>query len=330
MNNPAVEKLGMPAKSKVLVTDHPWEGLELERRLWEPSGIELIDAPDASEATLRRLANDVDAIAVCWAPVTESVIAAASRCRIIARQGIGLDNIDVQAATRGGMLVTNVPDYCVEEVADHALALLLAWARNITWFDRRTKAGTYNLSAAPPMRRLETQTLGLLGLGRIGRRTAAKARGLGMRVIAHTRSGRADGSDVAMVSWEQLLKESDYLCLHAPLTAETRHMINSQALERMKSTAVLINTSRGGLVDEAALWDAISQGRLAGAALDVFEFEPPDLTRPLFRHERVIVTPHAAFVSLEAVTELRERVARQVIDALSGREPENVVNRQDR
>ncbi|MFV0445480.1 MAG: C-terminal binding protein [Planctomycetaceae bacterium] len=317
----------MSARLRVLVTDHPWPGLEIERALWEPQGIEVVDAPEDSTETLAALARDVDAIVVCWAPIRASVIAAATRCRLIARLGIGLDNIDIPAATRNGMLVTNVPDYCVEEVADHALALLLSWARNITWFDRQAKQGIYDLAAAPPMRRLETQTLGLLGLGRIGRVTAAKARGLGLRVLAHTRSGQVHRSDVEAVSWRELLSQSDYLCLHAPLTPETTRIINPESLRLMKPTAILINTSRGGLIDESALWEAISSGRLAGAALDVFQPEPPDLSQPLFQHERVIVTPHAAFVSVEAVTELRQRTALQVLDALSGRTPENVVNR---
>lgn len=317
----------MSARYRILVTDHPWPRLDVETRALEELGVEWVDAPDPSEATLVDCARDVDAIAVCWARVTDSVLEAAARCRIVARLGIGLDNIDVAAATRRGMLVTNVPDYCIEEVADHALALILACGRNIGWFHARTKRGEYQLSAAPPMRRLCGQTVGLLGLGRIGRRTAEKARGVGLRVIAHNRSGHDHGSGVTMVSLEQLLSDSDYLCLHAPLAAETRHIINADTLARMRSTAFLINTSRGGLVDEAALWGALQANRLAGAALDVFEPEPPDLSQPLFRDERVIVTPHAAFVSQEAVVELRTRVCRQIQAALTGGSPENVINR---
>jgi D-3-phosphoglycerate dehydrogenase len=312
---------------RVLVTDHPWPDLEVERQVLNSLPVELIDAPDGSEGTLSRLATEADAIAVCWARVTRTVLEAATRCRIVARLGIGLDNIDIPVATQRGMLVTNVPDYCVEEVADHTLALLLAAARNITFFHGRAKRGEYELAAAPRMQRLSRQTVGLLGLGRIGRRTAEKARGIGLRVIASTRSGDAHGSGVEVVSLERLLAESDYLCLHAPLTDATRKIINAAALAQMKPTAVLINTSRGGLVDEAALHDALTQRRLAGAALDVFDPEPPDLSRPLFQHERVIVTPHAAFVSEEAVLELRTRVAMQIRDALIGGMPENVVNR---
>lgn len=317
----------MSAPPRVLITDHPWPDLEIERGILEAAGAVLDEAPRDDEETLVRLAAEATAIATCWAAVTERVLSAAPRCRLVARMGIGLDNIDVAAATRLGMLVTNVPDYCIEEVSDHAVALLLALARNIGYFHQASKGGEYHLSAAPPMRRLKGRTLGLLGLGRIGRLTARKGAGLGLRVIAHTASGSDHGSGLPMVSWEQLLAESDFLSLHAPLTPQTRRIINAQALSRMKPTACLINTSRGGLVDEAALWEALRENRLAGAGLDVFDPEPPDLTRPLFRDPRVIVTPHAAFVSEESLVDLRTRVARQIADVLSGRTPENVVNR---
>lgn len=315
---------------RVLITDHPWPELDIERGILEPAGVVVVDAPDAGEETLARLAADVDAIATCWAEVTERVLAGAGRCRLVARMGIGLDNIAVEAATRRGMLVTNVPDYCIEEVADHALALLLALARNVGYFQQAAKSGTYDLAAAPPMRRLAGRTLGLLGLGRIGRLTAQKARGLGLQVMAHTASGSDHGSGVTMVGWEELLAGSDFLSLHAPLTPGTRRIVNAAALSRMRPTAFLVNTSRGGLIDEAALWEALQANRLAGAALDVFDPEPPDLSRPLFRDPRVIVTPHAAFVSEESLIELRTRVSRQILDVLAGRRPENVINRPDR
>jgi len=313
---------------RVLFTDLPWGNCDLEREVLEPLGAELIEAPDGSEATLSRLAADVDAIATCWAKVTEGVIAvAAARCRIISRMGIGLDNIALPAATARGIPVTNIPDYCVEEVADHALALLLALSRNIAFFHLRTKQqGEYNLKAGPPMRRLAGQTLGLFGLGRIGRRVAEKGRGLGLEVIAHTSSGSDHGTGCEMVSFEDLLCRSDFLSAHAPLTPATRHIFDEAALGKMKRTAVLLNTSRGPLIDPEALSAALEESRLGGAGLDVFEPEPPDLSHPLYRNERVIVTPHAAFVSEESLVELRTRVARQIADRLTGKVPENIVN----
>ncbi len=313
---------------RVLITDHPWSDCHVEERLLAPAGGEIVDAPTGDEQTLARLAGDVDAIATCWEEVTPAVIAAANRCRLIARMGIGLDNIDIPAATGRGILVTNIPDYCVEEVADHALALMLALARDVTFFHTRTKRGEYDLRAAPPMRRLSTQTLGLVGFGRTAQALRSRALALGMNVIAHTPSGNDYDTGCPMVSLEELLADADFVSLHAPLSDETRHLMDAWAFAQMKPTACLINTSRGGLVDHAALWDALQEERLQGVALDVFEPEPPDLSRPLFQDERVIVTPHAAFVSQEALLELRERVARQVLDVMAGRRPENIVNPQ--
>jgi D-3-phosphoglycerate dehydrogenase len=315
-----------PKRYRVLLTDRAWPDTTIERGILEPAGIELLEAPDPSEATLAALAADADAIITNWAGVTESVVRAARHCRVICRTGIGLDNISVATATALNIPVTNIPDYCVGEVADHALALLLACARNIAFFHARTKQGEYRLQDAPPMPRLAGKRLGLVGLGHIGRNLAGKARALGMEVVAHTASGNDRGTRCRMVSLDQLLAESDFVSLHAPLTPATRHMLGLPQFERMKRTAYVINTARGGLIDHAALRQALQRNVIAGAALDVFEPEPPDLSVPLFRDERVIVTPHAAFASVESLIELRTRVARQVVDALSGRRPENVVN----
>ncbi len=311
---------------RVLLTDRAWPDTTLERAILEPAGAELIEAADTDEATLCRLAADADAIVANWAPVTEAVIRAARRCRGICRTGIGLDNIAVATATEMKIPVTNIPDYCVGEVADHALALLLACARNIAFFHARTKGGEYRLQAAPPMHRLTGQRLGLVGLGRVGRSLAVKAQSLGFEVIAHTLSGRDRGTGCRMASLDELLAESDFVSLHAPLTTATRHLLALPHFERMKPSAYLINTARGGLVDRADLWLALKRNLIAGAALDVFEPEPPDLATPLMQDERVIVTPHAAFVSHESLIELRSRVARQIVDVLAGRRPEHVVN----
>jgi D-3-phosphoglycerate dehydrogenase len=313
---------------QVLITDAPWGDCDIERAILEPAGCELVLASASDEQSLISLASqgDVVAIAACWARVTDDVIATPSSCRHIARYGIGLDNIDISAASARGMIVTNVPDYCVEEVAHHALALLLAHSRQIGFFHGRLKRGEYDLQSAPPMYRLSRQTLGLLGFGRTAQRLRNMALGIGLSVIAHSPSGDDYGTGCEMVPWEELLRRSDFLSLHAPLTDETRHIVDASALAQMKPSAVLINTARGGLVDETAVQAALDGGRLVGAGLDVFDPEPPDLTRPLFQNERVIATPHAAFVSQESLVELRERVAHQVLDVLSGREPEHVVN----
>ncbi|MBC7815965.1 MAG: C-terminal binding protein [Planctomycetaceae bacterium] len=313
---------------RVLLTDRAWPDSSVEQRELAAVGAELIEAPDGSEATLTKWAADVDAIMTCWAPVTEAIVRAATKCRHIARMGIGLDNIAVSAATERRIRVTNVPDYCVEEVADHALALLLACARKVAFFHQRTKAGEYRLQAGSPLRRLRGAVLGIVGMGRIARAVAERARVFGFEIIAWTRSGNDHGSGARMVDLPELLRLSDFVSLNVPLTAETRHMLNRGSLALLKPSAFVINTSRGGLIDHTALWDALQAGRLAGAALDVFDPEPPDLSQPLVRDERVIVTPHTAFVSAESLQELRLRAARQVAATLTGNIPENVVNPQ--
>lgn len=311
---------------RVLLTDRAWPDSQLESQILSRIDAELIEAPDSSEATLIKLAGDVDAIATNWARITPDVVAAARRCRHIARLGIGLDNIPVDLCTRRRILVTNVPDYCVGEVADHTLGLILALARKIGFYHLRTKRGEYELQVGPGMRRLTGQTLGLVGLGRIARHLIPKAQVLGLNVIAYTASGDAHGSAIRMVGLTELLKSSDYVSLHLPLTAATKGLLGVEEFELMRPSAYLINTSRGALVDPQALLVALERNLIAGAALDVFDPEPPDLSQPLYRDERVIVTPHAAFVSEEAVTELRTRVACQILHALQGQRPANLVN----
>jgi D-3-phosphoglycerate dehydrogenase / 2-oxoglutarate reductase len=312
--------------ARILVTDAPWGDLDIERKILEAAGCEVIAAPDQDESTLIRIASDVDAIATCWCPVPASVIEAAPHCRHIARLGIGLDNIDIAAATRAGMVVTNVPDYCIEEVAHHALGLLLVHARRIAFFHLRTKRGEYELQAAGSMRRLCEQTLGLIGFGHIGRRLREMALGIGLSVIAHTPSADDYGTGCEMVPLEELLQRSDYVSIHVPLTDQTQHLLDAAALATMKPDAFVINTSRGAVIDQEALWESLQNNRLGGAGLDVFDPEPPDLTEPLFQDERVILTPHAAFMSHESLVELRTRVAGQILDVLAGRTPENVVH----
>ncbi len=318
----------MTHRFRVLMTDRAWPETEIEREVLHQANAELIEAPATDEATLVELAKDVDAIATNWAQVTERVIRTCVRCKVVARLGIGLDNIHVATATSLGIPVTNCPDYCVSEVSDHALGLLLACARRIGFFHLRTKRGEYDLSAATKMRRLSEQTVGLVGLGNTARELVPKLRALGLTVIVYTPSGSDHGTGCRMVSLVELLSKSDFISLHAPLTPESRHLINAERLKMMKPTAYLINTSRGGLVDSAALWEALQERRIAGAALDVFEPEPPNLNEPLYRDERVIVTPHAAFVSDESLIQMRRQAMDQVAQALRGERPNNVVNPQ--
>lgn len=313
---------------RVLLTDRPWADSRIESDILSQVGAEVQEASSGSEAELVELARDADAIATCWAQVTAPVIQAAKKCRIVSRLGIGLDNIAVETATELGIPVTNVPDYCVAEVADHTIALLLAISRKIAFYHSRTKAGEYQLQAGPPMRRLSNQVLGLIGLGRIGQLVVPRARALGLHVVAHTSSGNDYGTGCPMVTLRDLLQQSDFVSLHAPLTPDTRQLLGPAEFELMKPTASIINTSRGGLINQTSLWAALQKDAIAGVGLDVFEPEPPDLSQPLFRDERVIVTPHAAFVSEESLVDLRTRAAHQIAQALQGKQPEYVVNPQ--
>lgn len=315
-------------KFKVLLTDYAWPDVNIERDILSGIDAELIVADENDAASLAKLAGEhgVDAIMTNWAKVPAEVIAASKRCRIVSRLGIGLDNIDVKHCTAERIPVTNVPDYCVIEVAEHALASLLAMARKIAFYHHETMQGNYELQAGTKMRRLEGQTLGIVGLGNIGRLLATKAQGLGLQVIATSRSGKDVPPGVEVVDLDTLLQKSDYVSLHVPLVEETRHLIAAPQFAAMKPTAFLINTARGGVIDHVALADALNEGQLAGAALDVQETEPPDLTQPPYNDPRVIVTPHAAFVSEESLENLRRRTATQVADWLTGKTPENVVN----
>ncbi len=311
---------------KVLLTDYAWPSLDIERRTLAQIDAELVVATSQDAESLSALARDADAIMTNWAKVPASVILAAPKCRIVARLGIGLDNIDVATATSRGIVVTNVPDYCLIEVAEHTIALLLSLARKTAFYHHETKSGRYNLQAGPRLRRIDGQTLGIIGLGNIGSVVADKARGLGLNLLATGRLRRSDVPDVAWVELDELLARSDYVSLHVPLVAQTRHLIGGGQLARMRPSGYLINTARGGLVDHAALAAALDAGQLAGAALDVQDPEPPDLNQPPWTDPRVIVTPHAAFVSEESLANLRSRTARQVTDWLSHKRPENVVN----
>jgi D-3-phosphoglycerate dehydrogenase / 2-oxoglutarate reductase len=273
---------------------------------------------------------DADALMVTVQEVTEAVLDAMPACKVVARVGTGLDSIDLDGAARRGVQVTYVADYSVDEVSTHAIALLLACARRIPQYLDLVRAGQWNSVGAGTIRRLSEQTLGIAGFGRIGRAAAGKGRGLGLRVLVCDpyQSGediRAAGCEPA--SWDTLLAESDFISLHVPLTPDSDRLINAAALRAMKPTAVLINTARGGLVDEAALAAAIRAGEIAGAALDVLAAEPPAAGSPLLADPRVLITPHGAWYSAEAQRDVVVRACEDVRRVLTGRPPRSPANK---
>ena len=313
------------SKYKVLVTDYAWPDLAIEKQILAEVDAEIIQPASQSEADIVAAAKDAHAILTNWATVSRAAMENAAECRIVCRLGIGLDNIDVAAATDLGMRVTNVPDYCLVEVAEHTLAMILSLARNLHKYHLQTKNGQYDLQAGQPLLRIQGKTLGLLGLGNTGLAVASRAAALGMKVLA-TRRSSDPVENVTIVPLEQMLAESDYVSLHAPLTDETKHIINAQTLAHMKPTASIINTARGGLIDHAALTTALQSGKLAGAALDVHEPEPAPLDQAPWNLENVLVTPHAAFYAPESIENLRVRTAKQAAAQLTGGTPENIVN----
>ncbi len=314
---------------RIVVTDHVFPNLEIEQAVLAEIGAEIVLASATDEQTLVDLAAGADGLLVCFAPIPEAVVDAAGSagCKVIARYGIGYDNVDVAAATRNGIVVTNVPDYCLGEVADHAMALLLAAARGVVPASRSVAAGGWEIDHAS-IHRLAGRRLALVGLGAIGRRVAERARAFELEVTAFD-PFVANGvvEDVTMAaSLEELLAEADFVSLHAPATEENRNLINAETLAAMGSAPVLINTARGGLVDLDAVLDALDSGTLSGVALDVTEPEPLPEGHPLRTHPRAIVTPHTAFHSVEATDELQRRAAGEVLAVLTGKAPDRPVN----
>ena len=311
----------------VLATDIAWPDLDLESSILAPAGYRVELAPHGSAADLAEAARDAIAIMTNWRTVPAIVLEKASGCGTIARYGVGIDNIAVDRATELGMVVTNVPDYCTEEVADHAIALTMALIRQLGPTTRSTSQGVWQSRTPNPVRRLSALTFGVIGLGRIGQLTAAKAAGLGMRVVGFSPSGaREEIPGIERLELAELLRQSDVVSLHVPLVAQTRGLLGSPQLDLMKPSAYLVNTARGGVVDLDALTVALVARSIAGAALDVLDQEPPAADLPLLALDNVLVTPHVAFASVDSITDLRVRTARNVLEVLAGRRPESVVN----
>jgi D-3-phosphoglycerate dehydrogenase len=273
--------------------------------------------------------READVVLVSGAPITRRVMENLPRCRGVVRYGVGVDNVDVAAATDLGIVVARVLDFCTEEVANHALLFLLACAKKLLPLDRHLRNGRWGGFPAAEFPTIYGETLGIVGLGEIGRSLAGKARALGMEVIAYDPYVKEGGEPLpaCRVSLEDLLRQSDYVSLNLPLTQETFHLIGERELALMKPTSVLINTARGPVVDEAALVAALRQRRIAAAGLDVFEEEPLPASSPLLELDNVILTPHTAGISEESARKVRTEVGKAAADLLAGRWPRYVANR---
>ncbi len=314
---------------KALITDYVWSSLEPEREILEAAGVELVVAPDRSEETLARLAVDVDAIMFCFAQVTGKVLRAAPKCVVASRYGIGVDNVDIPTATELGIVVTNVPDYCMGEVADHAMGMFLALNRRLGQHDRLVKRGGWaDLKLNQTMQRMSDATLGIVGFGRIGRAVAERGAVFFGRMVAYDpllEPGQViDG--VECVEFDRLIEQSDFITVHVPLTPQTEGLIGAAELASMKNDAIIVNCARGGLIDEVALAEALANGQIGGAGLDVLEPSPPPTDHPLFGFDNVIITPHTAFFSQASTLELERRTAQEVVRVLNGERPQNFIN----
>jgi D-3-phosphoglycerate dehydrogenase len=316
------------AQFQVAVSDSVFPNLDPASAVLSKIGAELRLADQPNPEAILRVAKDADALFATYAKITAEMIRQMTRCRIISRFGIGVDNVDIPAATERGIVVTKVPDYCIDEVSDHTMALLLAAVRKIPFANSMVHAGKWEMPAVVPIHRLRGTVLGLMGFGRIPQLVAPKAQSFGIRVVSYDPyipKEVFERANVQSVEFPELLKISDYISIHSPLLPETQGLFNADAFRQMKPHAYLINTARGPIVDEAALARALDAGQLAGAALDVMPKEPPT-SSPLFGRPNVIITPHTSFYSEESLVDLQTKAAEEVVRVLKGEAPKNAVN----
>ena len=327
----------MAERLKAVVTDYIEDDLDWEAGELAKAGIDfevhqLKFLPE--EEVVEKIA-DADIVVVNMVKMPESVISKLQKCRLLIRHGIGYDNVDVEACTKHGIQFAYQPDYCKEDVAEHAIALLFACARKIVrsraTLEESSASGQWDFSGLFPIYRLDGKTLGIIGVGRIGSRVLRKLKNFGFRILGsdpYLSEERKAELGLDFVDQETLLRESDFVTIHTPLTDETRHLINAQTLGLMKPTAYLINTSRGPMVDCEALAEALKTDQIAGAAIDVYDQEPPSPDFPLFGLENAILTPHIAWASEEAGWEIRESILQDILAAAEGRPARCVVNKE--
>jgi D-3-phosphoglycerate dehydrogenase len=310
---------------KIVIIDSNLGPIDLERNIADKYGFE-IDKPKQckTEEDVISVVKDADAIVVQYAPVTRKVLDAAPKVKVVSEYGVGVDSIDIEACTERGIKVCNVPDYSYQEVSDHAIALALALDRGIVRLDKQIRKGDYGLSSVKPLQRISQRTFGLIGLGRIARAVAQKARGIGYKVIGTDtalQSGTTTDDGIPVLTFDEVLAQSDVVSVHVPLMASTKHLIDAGVLAKMKKEAVLVNTARGGVVDTEAIVAALKNKTIRGAGLDVFEIEPLPKDHPLTALDNVILTPHAGYYSEESLYELKTRPVESASEVLAGRNP---------
>jgi D-3-phosphoglycerate dehydrogenase len=317
----------------VVITDCDHDAFDAEIAVARAEGVELRLAQARTRDELLEVAADADGLVVQYAGITAEVLDGLSRLRVVSRYGVGVDSVDLAAAAARGVAVCNVPDYGTEAVSDHAIALVLTASRGIARLDRGVRAGRFELAAVRPVGQVRGSTFGVLGLGRIGQATAEKARGLGYEVIGYdvmAPEGATEWHGVPLAPFEEVLARADVLSLHTPLTERTHHLLGDHELGLLKPTAVLVNTSRGGVVDTDALVAALADGRLRAASIDVHEEEPVPAGHALTRLENVVLTPHLAWYTEESYAELKRRTVQNAVDVIAGRGSANLVTEETR
>lgn len=319
----------MTTPLKVVITDFEYETLRWEEDAVAQMGAEFVKCHCQTEQELIEATCDADAILVQFANITSNVMAHMKKCRAIVRYGVGLDCIDLTAATDHGIMVANIPDYGLEDIADHAMSLMLTSARKIVQLNQAVREGTWDYKLAKPLFRLRGKTLGLVGFGRIARMVADKAKVFGLEVMAfdpYIDESTAASCQVLLADLDTVVRSADILSLHVPVTKETYHLINEQTFTKMKKNCILVNTARGALVDETALINALKTEKIAGAGLDVSKQEPIDPKNELLNMPNVVMTPHSAWYTEEAQQSLQEQAAQEIIRALSGERLLNLAN----
>jgi len=317
-----------PYPHQVVITDCDHGSIEEEKREFDRIGAELVLAQVKEEEDVIQSCREADGILNQYAPLTRRVLENLPKCKVVGRYGVGVDSVDLRAATDLGIIVANVPDYCVDEVADQTVALILALMRKIAFFDQKVKSHQWDFRQGKPIYRIKGRTTGLVGCGKIGLEVAKRISAFGVRVIAFDPYIEKAEGGIELTDLNTILKESDVISIHCPLNESTRHLIGEREFKKMEKKPLLINSSRGAIIDENALIEALMEGRLSGAGLDVLETEPPRAENPLLTMENVVLSPHLSFYSEESISELKRRTSKNVSDVLMGKRPSSVVNRE--
>jgi len=315
---------------RVVIIDCDHGSIEEEKEEFGRMGAELLLAQVQKEEDVIRACKEADGLLDQYALLNRRVLENLPKCKVVSRYGVGVDSVDLKTATDLGIIVANVPDYCMDEVADQTLSMLLGLIRKTAFFDRKVKSGQWDFRIGIPIYRIKGKTMGLVGCGKIGLEVAKRISAFGVRVITFDPYLEKAPQGIELTDFDTLLKESDFISVHCPLNGSTKHLIGEKAFKKMGKKPFLLNTSRGPIVDENALIQALKKGLISGAGLDVLENEPPDPLNLLLQMENVILNPHVSFYSVESISELKRRTAKNVADVLMGKWPGSVVNREVR